>query len=245
MSDPNNPWSRDLPSPRPRTFVLLAFIVGVGAFVWLLIWWFPGMVQTQADRLQLLYFAGILVLLGSGFVLSRRFTLRETFRNLSIWIGIAAFLGVAFLYQDVVSNVAARFRGELLPSEPLTLDARNVEITESEGGNFLTTGEVNGVRVRFAVDTGASDVVLSPEDAERIGVDTSSLHFNQQTETANGLGRSAAITVRSLSVGPITFRDVPVAVNQAPMNTSLLGMAFLRRMKSFEFRGRKLYLRAN
>lgn len=245
MTDPNKLWPHDRPSPRSRTTLLLGLIAGVGALVWFLMWWFPGMVHSQSDKLQLLYFGGLLVLVGSGLVLSRRFTLKETFRNLSIWVGIVAVLGVAFLYKDAFSNVAARFRGELLPSEPLALDARTVQITESEGGSFLTTGEVDGVRVRFAIDTGASDVVLSPEDAQRIGVDTTSLHYNQQTETANGSGRSAAIIVRSLSVGPIEFRDVSVAVNQAPMNTSLLGMSFLRRMKSFEFRGRTLYLRAD
>ena len=245
MSDPNNPWSRDTRSSRPRMRVMVLLVVVVAAFIWFLMWWFPGMVHTRSDELRLVYLAGFLVLIGSGLVVSRRFTLRETFRNLAIWTGIATALGVAFLYQDVFSNVAARFRGELLPAEPLALDARTVQITESEGGSFLTTGEVDGVRVRFAVDTGASDVVLSRDDAERIGVDTSALHYNEQTETANGPGRSAAILVKSLAVGPIVFRDIPVAVNQAPMDTSLLGMSFLRRMKSFEFRGRTLTLRAN
>lgn len=242
MSEPDNPWSR---SPRARRYVLLGSVVAAGALIGFLIWRFPGRVHSQADELRLLYFAGLIVLVGSGIVLSRRFTLRDSLRNIAIWIGIAAVLGVVFLYKDDFSNVTARFRGELLPSEPLALGANAVQITASEDGNFLTMGEVNGVRVRFAVDTGASDVVLSREDAQRIGVDTSSLYYNQMTETANGSGRSAAITVKSLSVGPISFRDVPVAVNQAPMNTSLLGMSFLRRMKSFEFRGRTLYLRAN
>lgn len=242
MSEPDNPWSR---SPRSRRFVLLGSLLAAGALIWFLVWRFPGMVHSQTDELQLLYLGGLLVLVGSGIVLSRRFTLRESFRNIAIWIGIAAILGVVFLYKDEFSNVTARFRGELLPSEPVALNANAVQITASENGDFLTMGEVNGVRVRFAVDTGASDVVLSPEDAQRVGVDTSSLYYNQMTETANGAGRSAAITVKSLSVGPIGFRDVPVAVNQAPMTTSLLGMSFLRRMKSFEFRGRTLYLRAN
>src|SRR4029077_15187286 len=98
------------------------------------------------------------------------------------------------------SNIDLRLRGEMMPAEPLALDTKTVQIIASESGDFLTMGEVDGVRVRFAVDTGASSIVLSPQDARRIGVDTSALYFNERTETANGSGRSAAITVKSLSV---------------------------------------------
>jgi len=244
MSDPRDPWSRNRSEPRSRRYVWLGLVVAVGLFVWFLTWRFPGVVNSNADEARLFYLAAILVAVSSGLVLSRRFSLRESVRNLVLWAGIAAVLGVAFLYQDSLSNIAMRLRGEVMPAEPLTLDVDTVQITASEDGNFLTMGEIDGVRVRFAVDTGASGVVLSPQDAKRIGVDTASLYFNQRTETANGSGRTAAITVTTLSVGPIVFHDLPVEVNEAPMNTSLLGMSFLRRMKSFEFRGRKLYLHA-
>jgi len=244
MSDPRDPWSHNRPGQPARRYVWLALVAAVALFVWFLTWRFPGVINSDADEARVFYLATILVVLASGLVLSRRFSLRESVRNLVLWIGIAAVLGVLFLYQDSFSNIALRLRGEMMPAEPLAVDTNTVQITASEDGNFLTMGEVDGVRVRFAVDTGASAVVLSPQDARRIGVDTASLYFNQRTETANGSGRSAALTVRTLSVGPIVLHDVPVEVNQAPMNTSLLGMSFLRRMKSFEFRGRKLYLHA-
>ena len=97
-------------------------------------------------------------------------------------------------------------------------------------------------RVRFLIDTGASDIVLSPEDARRVGIDFGLLNFNHSYETANGVGKGARTTVRELDIGQSQFIDVPVSVNQAEMKNSLLGMAFLRRFKSFSFAQDRLTL---
>ncbi len=116
-------------------------------------------------------------------------------------------------------------------------------LTESQGGNFFIFGEANGVRVRFLIDTGASDTVLSPADAQAIGIDLRALDFSKVYSTANGMGRGASYTLDSLSVGPISVSPMPVSVNGAEMNSSLLGMTFLRRLRSFEIQGRRLILR--
>ena len=96
---------------------------------------------------------------------------------------------------------------------------------------------------RFLVDTGASDIVLSPSDAKRLGVDVAQLQFTQDYETANGVGRGAPYTIERLTVGPVLMTVVPASINQTPMESSLLGMTFLKRLDGFEVRGRKLYLR--
>jgi aspartyl protease family protein len=104
-------------------------------------------------------------------------------------------------------------------------------------------GQVNGQIVRFLVDTGASETVLSPADAKRIGVETSALRFDQPADTANGVGYGASFIADSLAVGTIRFASVPMLINQAPMSSSLLGMSFLKRLESFKVSGRKLYLK--
>lgn len=116
-------------------------------------------------------------------------------------------------------------------------------LTQDDNGLFVTVGEVNGTRVKFLIDTGASDIVLAPEDARRAGIDPDTLTYNRMSEIANGVGNGASATVDTLAVGPIRFNHVNVTVNQAPMGSSLLGMPFLRRLKSFEVNGRKLTLR--
>lgn len=110
-------------------------------------------------------------------------------------------------------------------------------------GAFQVVGRVNGQRVMFVVDTGATDTVLSPTDARRLGVDTGGLNYALPVETANGAGRAAAFTADSLAVGPIRVSNFPMSVNQAAMSRSLLGLSFLRRLDSFEVRDRKLILR--
>jgi aspartyl protease family protein len=92
---------------------------------------------------------------------------------------------------------------------------------------------VNGSRVTFLVDTGASDIVLSPADARRIGFDPDSLVFDQLASTANGTVSGATIRLDSLAVGTIEMNGLPATVNGAEMSESLLGMEFLSRLRGW------------
>jgi aspartyl protease family protein len=239
---PEEPWRRPPTPHRWRVAIYFGVLAAVGIGIWQLSRLFPETSLSGEDRGQALYMFALLAMVTSGVVFSRQFRLGEALRNIALWAGIFAVLGIGYLYQDVLSDIGTRLRGEFLPGEPLALGPHTLVLTESESGNYFTVGEVNGVRVRFLVDTGASDIVLSPQDAKRIGIDLATLSFSGETETANGLGHGAPFTVDSLAVGAIRFSDVAVSINQAPMDGSLLGMAFLRRLKSFEIKGRKLYL---
>ena len=97
MHDPRGPWSQNPPTQRSRAYVVVGALVAVGVLIWFLMREFPDVVHTSADELRLAYFASVLVLLSSGLVLSRRFTIKDSLRNISIWIGVAAVLSVAFL----------------------------------------------------------------------------------------------------------------------------------------------------
>jgi aspartyl protease family protein len=245
MSDDPGPWHND-PAPPPsraRFVAWIAVLAAIAAGGWLLLRAFPERNFSGYDSAQLVYTFALLALVSTGVVLSRRFKLAESLRNIAIWGAVAVVVVLGYLYQDVFADIGTRLRGAVLPAEPQSIDANTVALSESEGGDYYAVGEVDGVRVRFAVDTGASDIVLSPQDAQRAGIDLAALDYDRETMTANGIGHTAHVTVNSLGIGPIRFSNVAVAVNQAPMDTSLLGMAFLRRLKSFEFRGHKLYLR--
>jgi aspartyl protease family protein len=75
-----------------------------------------------------------------------------------------------------------------------------------------------------------------------IGVDPTSLNYNIKTSTANGIAYAGAFNIDSLSVGSIHFAKVNVLVNQTPLDTCLLGMSFLNRLKSFEVEDDRLTL---
>ena len=243
MADPGGPWGRKQPArPMARVYVWLALLAAITGGVWLLARAFPEQRLSGLAEGRLFYLIALLALISTGIVFGRRFTWRESLRNITIWSGIAAVLVVGYLYQDVIADIGTRLRAEFLPGEPQAGAPGTIVVTQDDNGQFVTVGEVNGTRVTFLIDPGASDIVLAPQDARRAGIDPATLTYNRMAETANGIGNGASATVDSLAIGPIRFSQVNVTVNQAPMGASLLGMAFLRRLKAFTVSGRKLTL---
>lgn len=100
--------------------------------------------------------------------------------------------------------------------------------------------KLNDVLILFLADTGASGIVLSPADAEKIGFKISDLNFNKIFLTANGKVRGSSIKLSSLKISGIYLKDVRASVNEAKMRESLLGMTFFRRLKSYEVKNNTL-----
>jgi clan AA aspartic protease (TIGR02281 family) len=116
-------------------------------------------------------------------------------------------------------------------------------IEAGPGGHYVIEAAVNGAPVTFLVDTGASDIVLTLEDARRIGLQPSTLEYTQRFATANGEVRGAPVVLRELRVGQLRLFDVEASVNQAPLGISLLGMDFLEQLSSYEVARGRLILR--
>ncbi len=245
MPTPNNPWDDEKPTVPSgvRVVIWLAVLALLGIGVWQLSELFPGQLSSDWEQGRLIWMMILLALISGGVVFARRINVKETMRNILIWVAIAAALLVAVSYRDELEDIALRVRSELVPGYALESGEHEMVLTESDGGNFYIMGEANGVRVRFLIDTGASDTVLSPADAANLGIDVRALDFSKVYSTANGLGRGAPYTLDTLSVGPISISPMPVSVNGAEMGSSLLGMTFLRRFRSFEIQGRRLILR--
>ena len=148
-----------------------------------------------------------------------------------IFLGVIAGYG---LWSDV--------RTELIPQQTVIADGTAIEVGRHPGGHFHLVVEMNGVPVDFLVDTGATDIVLMLEDAERIGLDPETLPFIGRARTANGEVATAYTTIDQVTLGPVTHRNVPVAVNQADMPGSLLGMSYLSRFERLEISGDVLRL---
>jgi aspartyl protease family protein len=108
-------------------------------------------------------------------------------------------------------------------------------------GHVMIDAVVNGAPVRMLVDTGASLVTLTPDDARAAGFTAADLQFNRAVHTANGLARMAPVTLREVRIGQLTIDDVPAAVMEK-LNVSLLGASFLGRLQSYEMRDGKLTL---
>jgi aspartyl protease family protein len=109
----------------------------------------------------------------------------------------------------------------------------------------MVRGKVNGNETRFIFDTGASTVVLRAEEASALGFDPEILDYSIPVSTANGMALAAPVTIPTLSVGPITERNVRALIARSGvLHVNLLGMTFLERLSSYEVRGNRLILRA-
>jgi clan AA aspartic protease (TIGR02281 family) len=116
-------------------------------------------------------------------------------------------------------------------------------IPASAHGHFLVEAVVEGTPLAFVVDTGASDVVLSPADAARLGFRAHELRFTRRYQTANGVVAAAPVTLREVRIGQFSAFDVEASVNGAPLPVSLLGMSFLRQFRGYEVDDGRLILR--
>jgi aspartyl protease family protein len=108
-------------------------------------------------------------------------------------------------------------------------------------GHFVLSAEVNGAPVRFLVDTGASLVFLTPDDARTAGFDPRGLDYTQLVDTGNGAVRAAPVVLREVRIDDLSLDNVRAAVLDN-LGRSVLGMSFLDRLKGFEMREGSLTL---
>jgi aspartyl protease family protein len=110
-------------------------------------------------------------------------------------------------------------------------------------GHFYVDADVNGARIRFLIDTGATLVALTLADARSAGLQPVDPDFTGRANTANGIARVAPVTLRQVELNQFTATDVRAVVLEQPMSVSLLGMSFLSRLQGFETRDDELVLR--
>ena len=121
--------------------------------------------------------------------------------------------------------------------------AREVRLKADQRGHFVFGAAINDRPATFMADTGATLVVLTYEDAARLGLSPQGLDFSGCVETANGVSRVAPVTLDRVRVEDITVRDVPALVaEKGALATNLLGMSFLGRLRSFQMQGSELIL---
>ncbi len=126
-----------------------------------------------------------------------------------------------------------RFPFQALEAVPVrAFHLRYLRIEARDFGGEL--GRVNGERVRFLVDTGATAVALTPADAQRLGFKPADLHYGNQVVTAAGATRAASVKLNNVTVAGARLNDVDALVIEKGLDTSLLGMTYLGRLSGFE-----------
>lgn len=220
---------------RPLTR-FIAFIVGMALLLLGLSLAFPltGGVDPYLVRAMI-----ILFIFGGAAAFWSRSSLLRLFKVAGVWMLIIVAISGFYLFR---SDFGDRFMAALDPAGVVST-GEGLIVQRSRDGHFWLRARFNGVPLLMMVDTGASNVVLSPEDATKIGLSSGQLNFSGRADTANGSVSFARATITSVGIGDQTFYDVPVTVNGAEMQGSLLGLTLLDRFASVEFRGDTLILR--
>ena len=164
-------------------------------------------------------------------------------RHAAIWLALAGILAIGYSYRFELTDLVNRLGGEIVPYAAVTTEEGAVRVRAHRDGHFYIDSRVNGADVRFLIDTGATIVALSPEDAERIGFDPAQLNFSQRLHTAGGIVRAAPVVIRSLELGDIRLSNVRAVVNGERLPHSLLGISALERLSGYEVRDGTLTLR--
>lgn len=197
----------------------------------------------------LAFFAALLVYLGGGLLGSYGGGARNIARDAITWVALGLGLVTLYAYKDELMPIAARVVGELVPGTAMTVEESaggltKVRLRRRLDGHFTANVEVNGTPVSMIVDTGATSIVLRPQDARKAGIDVDTLTFRVPVLTANGRTMAARVHLDKVGIGPLDRQKVEALVAQpGALTQSLLGMSFLSRLRSYEFSGDFLTLR--
>lgn len=177
-----------------------------------------------ASLIYLVLLGGVL---GGYFLLANRSRLGQMGRHAALWVlifvGVVAAVG---LWDDIRRTVPE--------TQAILTESGAIAIPQSRDGHYRVALDLNGTPVSFIVDTGATEMVLSTEDATRIGMDPASLNFTGRANTANGVIRTAPIWLEEVRFGEIVDRNVAARVSGGEMPGSLLGMGYLSRFSTIQ-----------
>ena len=129
-------------------------------------------------------------------------------RDAVTWLALGLGLVTLYTYRGELTPIAARIVGELVPGASMVVEesengATEVRIRRRLDGHFAAMAKVNGKSISMVVDTGASTVVLRPEDAAEAGLDLAHLTFTVPVTTANGRTLAARVRLKKVAIGPL------------------------------------------
>ncbi|WP_342708403.1 TIGR02281 family clan AA aspartic protease [Bradyrhizobium sp. B124] len=167
-------------------------------------------------------------------------------RNLMIFAAILIGLGtfMAQMASKMAPAAATTAKQSITPAVTVAqVSARTLSIAPDPRGHFATDGRIDGQRINFMVDTGASVVALNETSAARFGLRPVPGDYTSRVTTANGTIRAARAHLAMIEIGGLTVRDVDALVlPDEALSENLLGLSFLSKLKRFEYANGKLLL---
>ena len=147
--------------------------------------------------------------------------------------------------EIAVPTGRVRLREGIMPEQAqvLLMAARTTEIKAGARGHFFAAAEIDHTPIMVLIDTGASMVAMSYEDADKAGLKPFSLDYSVPVATANGIVKAAPAMLKRVEIDTIVIRDVEALVlPEGVLKGTLLGMSFLSRLSGFGIRNGVLVL---
>jgi aspartyl protease family protein len=161
----------------------------------------------------------------------------------AIMIGLGTFMAQMADKMTAAPALATSAR-KATPAETIgEAGPRSLNIPRDSRGQFLTEGRIDGQRIDFMVDTGASLVALNETSAARFGLRPSRGDYKASVTTANGTIKAARARLAMVDIGGLVVRDVDAMVlPDEALSENLLGLSFLSKLKRFEYANGKMVL---
>jgi aspartyl protease family protein len=176
--------------------------------------------------MQMTYLLLLGLAIGGSAIVAGRKNMGKMAQQAAIWVLIfIGVIGAYGLWEDIGRDVSAR---------QTVMDDGQIAVPRNGDGHYYLTLDINNVPIRFVVDTGASQIVLTQDDARRIGIDPSSLNYLGSASTANGVVRTAPVMLDTVALEDTRDTGLPAVVNGGAMQDSLLGMTYLGLYKRLE-----------
>lgn len=199
------------------------------------------------DRLASILFLGILgtaIIAGS---IPKSGQWRNALRDALLWLLIFLVFMVGYTYRYELQDIGSNLTAGLIPGSPISSTSlegkEQVTLIKDNSGHYRVTASVDSQEINFLIDTGASAIVLSYNDAIAAGVKGQNLRFNVLVSTANGQTRAARYRFNEIVLGGIKRENVAVLIAEKDdLDISLLGMTFLGSLSGFQIAGDRLIL---
>lgn len=220
---------------------LLLIILAIGVFTILVLEFFPHLSDTdtpsQHNFIRGIFLVVLLLFIGGTFfrrgISANRIT--EGIKRVLLWILIFSVLIVGYAFRHELDFIKKRVISVLIPSYSFIEDGELILSRYADGHFYLTATANEHVRIKFLVDTGATGVAITRQDAINMGFDPEKLHYTQRSSTASGVAYSAPIKIKKLQIGKKVIYNVSASVSSGGLDISLLGMSVLDDFSDFRF----------
>ena len=196
--------------------------------------------SADGQALDFVYLVGCLILVVSALSV-RRLPIGQTLKMFFAWVLIFAAGFAAFTLRDDFLDLGRRVVAEGRGEPIAVANGKTLRIRQSLDGHYWVAGRLNGEKVRFLIDSGATVTSISTRTARRAGIEPNGMVA--MVQTANGAIMVQRGHAESLKVGPIERRDLAVHISDGFGDTNVLGMNFLSSLSAWGVENRWLILK--